>query len=162
MPAAHTLAAHSAIRTHDQAFGWNQLQRLPQQISDFIRTLDLQRVVIDDADGNLLPGNLLTDSLEVHRIRTFHLKCDDVRIDLVEDFERGFIRLYLREHALLRWISPAAVHPYLGFAAQTFYRVVEHLQHEIERDVFIRNRTRGKQVNLRILYLNHGTTGIRE
>jgi hypothetical protein len=38
----------------DQPFGWNVFEPFADQIGDLVRPLDLQRVVVDDADHDLL------------------------------------------------------------------------------------------------------------
>src|SRR5215475_2215213 len=52
--------------------------------------------------------------------------------------------------------------PDFGLVAQPLYSVIEHLEHEIERDVFVRNRTRSQQVKLGIFDLDYWTTGVRQ
>ena len=116
--------------------------------------------MIDHSDGNFFSGNLLANRFEVHPIRTFHFECDQIGIDLIQDFERRPVGLHLGEHPLLRRVSPTGVAPHFGLLAQSLYGIVEDFQHEIERDVFVGDRPRSEQVKLRIFDLDHGTTGI--
>src|SRR5688572_20855414 len=66
--AAHALAAESAVTRQNQSFGRNVLECAPDQIGDLLGPLDLQVAVIDDADGDLLVGDLATDQLEIHAV----------------------------------------------------------------------------------------------
>ena len=162
MAAAHSFTAHTAVGAYGEPVWRNVLEGLAEEVGDFFRSFNLQRVVIDNADRDLLTSNLPADGLKIHCVRAFHLECDQVGVELIQDFESRFVRLHLREHPLLRWIPPTRVAPDFGFLAQSFHGVVENFQHEVESDVFVGNRPRSEQVNLGIFDLDNGTAGIRE
>src|SRR5215831_20212411 len=65
VPAAHSFAAHAAIGGDHQPFRRSIFQRLADQRGDLIGPLDLQCVMVDDADDDLLVLDGLADRLEV-------------------------------------------------------------------------------------------------
>jgi len=65
MPRAHAFAAHPTIGRDDQPFGRDILQYLADQGRDFMRALDLQRVMIDHADDDLLVLDHFADCVQV-------------------------------------------------------------------------------------------------
>src|SRR6202034_1294122 len=111
----------------------------------------LQRVVIDDADRDLLAPDALADGGEVHAVRGAGLEGDDVAIDAVQSLERRLVALRPGEHALLRRIAPAGVAPYLGLVAQAAHRRVEHLDEEIRGELGIDAAARADEMHLRLL-----------
>ncbi len=64
------------------------------------------------------------------------------------------------EHTLLRWIAPTGVAPDLGFRAQSFDRVVKHLEHECGIDNVVHDPAGCQQMNLRFLHLDNWTAGV--
>ena len=65
VPPPHAFAAHAAIGRDDQPLGRNVLQRLADQRRDLVRALDLQGVMVDDADHDLLVRDDLADRLQI-------------------------------------------------------------------------------------------------
>ena len=132
--AAHALAAHAAVGGDDEPLGRNVLHRTADVLGHVFLALDLQRVMVDDADRDLHVRDALADRLEIHAVGAHRLERDDVRVHFVQDVERGLVGLKLGEHALLRGVAPARVAPHLGLVAQAAHRVVEHLEHELGVD----------------------------
>src|SRR5260221_13729153 len=52
MAPAHAFATHPAIGTDDETIGRNELQGAPDVVGDLLGPLDLQSVMVDDADGD--------------------------------------------------------------------------------------------------------------
>src|SRR4051812_4316584 len=74
VPAAHALAPHAAIGREHQPFRRNVLERLADERGDLLGGFHLQRVVVDDADADLLLAHALTDGLQVHAARAAGLE----------------------------------------------------------------------------------------
>ena len=88
---AHALAAESAVTRQNQSFGGNVLQRAPDEVGHLLGALHLQVAVIDDADGDLLVGDLAADQLEIHAVARAAFERDDVDIELVQMRQRVFV-----------------------------------------------------------------------
>jgi ABC-type phosphonate transport system ATPase subunit len=101
MPAAHALAPHAAIRRDDQPLGRNIFERLADQIRHLIRPLNLQCVMVDNADHDLSVRDDLADRLEVAGAGGAGLKSNRVGIDLVECGECRLVALDIPEDPLL-------------------------------------------------------------
>ena len=52
--------------------------------------------------------------------------------------------------------------PDFGLGAQPFHRAVEHLDHQFEREHLVLNAAGGRQMNLRLLDLDHRAAGVGE
>src|SRR5207248_8430275 len=65
MPASHALAPHAAVGRNDQPLGGNVLERLANERSDLVRSLNLQRVMVDHANHHLLVLAHFSDGLEI-------------------------------------------------------------------------------------------------
>src|SRR5262249_60781212 len=109
---------------------WDMLESLADQRRDLIRTLDLQRMMVDDADDDLLVLDHFSDRFQIAWSRGTGLEGQRVGIDLIERRKRRLIALHVAEYALLRGVAPAGVAPHLGFRPQSLYRAVEHV-HEV-------------------------------
>src|SRR5262245_56501039 len=162
MAPAHALAAHPAIGTDHEALGRDELQRAPDVVGYLFRPLDLQGVVVDDADRNLLVDDAFADGFEIDAAGAAGFEGDHVGFAAVEIFDRRPVALNLGEHALLRGIAPAAVAPDLGLVAQSFDGIVVDFHHEVRVDHLVDEAACRQQMNLRLLDLDHWATGIRE
>src|SRR5262249_51515988 len=158
--AAHPFAAHAAVGTDDDVLRRDVLEGPAYEVGHLLRPLDLQVVMVDDADADLLALDVLADRLEIHAAGAARFERDYVRVDPVHHLERGRVALHLGEHALLRGIAPARVTPDLGFLAQAFDGVVEHLQHELGVDDVVHQPAQGHQVYLRLLHLDDRAAGV--
>ena len=65
MAAAHAFAPHPAIGGDHHPSGRDVFQRLADDLADLIRPLNLQSVMIDDADHDLLVGHCPADRFEI-------------------------------------------------------------------------------------------------
>ena len=83
MAAAHAFAAHAAIGRDDQALGRDVAQSFTDQVRDLIRPLDLQSMMINNADDHLLAGDDLADRRKVCGARRAGLERYCVSIDFV-------------------------------------------------------------------------------
>src|SRR5262245_33302192 len=119
MAPAHAFAPHPAIRADDEALGRDELQGPPDMAGHLLGAPDLQRMMVDDADRDLLAGDALADGFEIDAAGAAGFEGDHVGF-AVEVFDRRLVALHLAEHALLRRVAPAAVAPDLGLVAQSF------------------------------------------
>jgi hypothetical protein len=120
MAAAHAFASHPAIGGNHDPLGRGVLQRLANDVGYLVRPLDLQRVVVDDADHNLLVSHDPADRFEIAGARGADFEGQRVGIDLVQRLQSRLVALHVAEDALLRRVAPAGVAPHLGLAAQPF------------------------------------------
>jgi hypothetical protein len=80
---AHAFAAYAAIGRNDQALGRDVAQRFADQVRDLIRPLDLQSMMINNADDHLLAGDGLADRRKVCGARKAGLERYCVSVDFV-------------------------------------------------------------------------------
>ena len=160
MTAAHALASHAAIRRNDQPLRRNVLERMADQVGDFVRPLDLQGMMVDDADDDFLFLDDLADCLEIARPRRACLESDGVGVDAVERFQSRLIALHFLEDALLARIAPAGVAPDLGFVLQALDRGVEDLDQIVDVELAEGLAAHRHHVNLRLLHLNERASNI--
>jgi hypothetical protein len=138
------------------------LQRLADDVADLVRPLDLQSVVVDDAEHDLLVSHDPADRLEIAGARGAGFEGQRVGIDLIERLQSRLVALHVAEDALLCRVTPAGVAPHLGLAAQPFDRVVEYLDQLGDFEPAERQAARRHHVDLRLLHLDHRAAGVGE
>ena len=84
MAAAHAFASHPAIGGDHHPLGRDVFQRLADDLGDLIRPLDLQSVMIDDADHDLLVSHCPADRFEIAGARGARFEGQRVGIDLIQ------------------------------------------------------------------------------
>src|SRR5579875_1199696 len=94
---AHPFASHPTVRRDDEPFGRDIPQSLTDQRGDLFGALDLERVVIDDADRDLLLFDDFADRLEIAGPGRRGFERQDVGIDLIEGLEGRPVALYFRK-----------------------------------------------------------------
>src|SRR5260370_8897036 len=100
MAAAHAFASHPAVGGDHDPLGRGVLQRLADDVGDLVRPLDLQSVVIDDADHDLLVSHDPADCLEIAGARGADFEGQRVGVDLIERLQSRLVALYVAEDAL--------------------------------------------------------------
>src|SRR5215471_647809 len=68
VPPAHSFASHTAVCSHRETVGRNELQGLTQQVGHLFRAFHLQRMVVDNAYGDFLSRDSFADGLEIQRV----------------------------------------------------------------------------------------------
>ena len=131
-------------------------------VGDLVRPLDLQGVMIDDADDDLLVLDRLADRLQIAGTRGAGLEGQRVGVNLVEGVQRRLIALHVAEYALLRRVAPAGMAPHLGLRPQSFHGVVEDFHEIIRIELAESLAARRHHVDLRFLHLDHRAAGVGE
>src|SRR6204780_30284 len=158
--AAHAFPPHAAIGRDPQPLRRHVLQRRADDLRHLVGTLDLKRVVVDDADDNLLVLDDFADGLQIAGARGAGLEGEGVGIDLGERLERRLVALHLLEYPLLRGVAPTGVTPDLGLGAQAVDRAVEDVHQLLGAELAEGGAARWHHVDLRLFHLDHRAAGI--
>src|SRR6185295_8886265 len=97
---AHPLASHAAVRRQNQPVRADVLGGSPYKRRHLLRPLDLQRMVVDGADGDLLALDRLADRLEVAAAGRAGLEGNYVGVALVVVAQRMAVGRRVGEDAL--------------------------------------------------------------
>src|SRR5262249_47054897 len=87
MAPAHAFAAHAAVGADDEALGRDELQGAPDVLGHLFGPLDLQGVMVDDADRDLLVDDAFADRFEIDAAGAARFEGDHVGFAAVEIFD---------------------------------------------------------------------------